>query len=364
MLCGLGFHRPGLRPVWNAGIGFSKCTRCGREMIQRSGRSWTLVPRGQAVVWRHAAPEPTLRDEPAGNRHWSSRSAFANESGSPAVEKAAETVIAGREFAHPFPAPWASHVQERTKDETGSPGEDIFNRWSDGQTRFPPSPDTPAQAAHPREKMTGQWSRQADSGELPSLAFRHLARRIGTARSDGRRTATILLSALCDAAPANDTMLMFAAMLQDELGGRLLIIDATLRNDGVSTALGMAGAPGLSETRADVPSAALEMIQPLPRRSVYLLPAGRRPDTSDAATLPTLLPLLSRRFDHILIQQHAIFGDTRYLPSAAAADLVLLLAEEGNSRMRDLARCRDTFRANAIDRVGLLLALPSARLAA
>jgi hypothetical protein len=321
-----------------------------------------LVPRGQVVIWRHTAPGPTPRDEPAGNRHCSGRSRFANEPSSPIVADAAEAATVGREFVQPFPASWASRVEDRTKDETGPQRESIFSEWSGGQP-FPP-PDTHAQGTRPREKMTSQWRPPAGSGELPSLAFRHLARRIGTARSDGRRTGTILLSALCDAAPANDTMLMFAAMLQDELGGRLLIIDATLRDDGIGRALGIAGAPGLSDARSDAPNAVLEMIQPLPRRSVYLLPAGRRPDTSDPAALPTLLPSLSRRFDHILIQQHAIFRDTRYLPSAAAADLVILLAEEGSSRMRDLARCRETLRANAIDRVGLLLALPAPRLAA
>jgi len=368
MLCGLGFHRPGLRPVWNAGIGFSKCTRCGREMIRRAGRSWTLVPRGQVVIWRNTDPEPTRRDEPAGNRYRSDRSQVANEPGSPVIANTVEPAPDGRDFVRPFPAPWESRVQDRTEDDTGQRREGISSGWS-GDPPFspspvPPSPETHAQGARLREKMMGGWPRPAGSGELPSLAFRHLARRIGTAQSDGRRTGTILLSALCDAESANDTMLMFAAMLQDELGGRLLVIDATLRDDGIGRALGMARAPGLSDARADAPDAVLEMIQLLPRRSVYLLPAGRRPDTSDPATLPALLPLLSRRFDHILIQQHAVFADTRYLPSAAAADLVILLAEEGSSRMRDLARCRDTLRANAIDRVGLLLALPSARLAA
>jgi hypothetical protein len=51
MLCAIGGHEAGPGEVYNSGYWFSRCRRCGRDMI-RAGGAWEMVPQGHRVVWR------------------------------------------------------------------------------------------------------------------------------------------------------------------------------------------------------------------------------------------------------------------------------------------------------------------------
>jgi hypothetical protein len=51
MLCALGGHEAAAAETYNSGYYFSRCRRCGRDMI-RSGAAWHDVPRGHKVVWK------------------------------------------------------------------------------------------------------------------------------------------------------------------------------------------------------------------------------------------------------------------------------------------------------------------------
>lgn len=188
--------------------------------------------------------------------------------------------------------------------------------------------------------------------EQPSRRYRYLARRIGDAR-------TLLLSALCDVDPANDALLLLAAMVQQEQGGRVLLIDATLADNGVSALLGGRGHAGLSEVQADNPWSAVEAMRLLARPDMILLGAGLNPAAGRPEHIAAMLPFLTERFDHILIQQRGIGSDSRNLALARAADLVWTLAEEGRSPMARLTDARDAFHAHGIVPAGLILTVPA-----
>ena len=55
LFCGLGWHRP--RPVarWNNGYYFTKCSRCGRDLVRTAYGGWH-EPKGFRVVWQAEAP--------------------------------------------------------------------------------------------------------------------------------------------------------------------------------------------------------------------------------------------------------------------------------------------------------------------
>jgi hypothetical protein len=211
-------------------------------------------------------------------------------------------------------------------------------------------------------------ARLADGAPFPtpraSLAYRHLARQIRTVAAGGQAPRIVSLGAACDAGPANEAALMIAAMMQDELGGRLLLIDATLGAAGVSATLGAGDTPGLSDLSSDEPWAAIELVRMLPRPHLFLLGAGLTPAAGRPDRLAPLLPALARRFDHILIQQRSAEDDTRHLALAAQADLLLVLAEEGRSPMARLRAARDAYRGHVRAPVGLVLTVPGARAAA
>ncbi|KQN04207.1 hypothetical protein ASE85_20965 [Sphingobium sp. Leaf26] len=222
-----------------------------------------------------------------------------------------------------------------------------------------PAAERPALAPRKdaRPSLIGRLSRRLRDHlhmpvEQPSRRYRYLARRIGKAR-------TILLSALCNADSANDALLLLAAMVQQEQGGRVLLIDATLANDGVSALLVGRGHAGLSEVRAEDPWSAVEAMRLLARPDMILLGAGRNPAAGRPEHIAAMLPFLTERFDHILIQQRGIGSDSRNLTLARAADLVWTLAEEGRSPMARLHDARDAFRAHGIAPAGLILTVPA-----
>ena len=51
LMCAIGCHEAAPREVYNCGYHFSRCRRCGRDMI-RAGAAWSLVPQGHKVVWK------------------------------------------------------------------------------------------------------------------------------------------------------------------------------------------------------------------------------------------------------------------------------------------------------------------------
>lgn len=211
-----------------------------------------------------------------------------------------------------------------------------------------------------RRSPIARWSRRAGQAldhlrpavEQPSRSYRYLARRIGNAR-------TLLLSSLCDAQVANDSLLLFAAMVQEERGGRVLLIDATLADDGIGAVLGGKGRQGLSDVQGQDPWSAVEAMRLLARPDMVLLGAGLNPSAGQPDRIAAMLPFLTERFDHILIQQRGIGSDSRNLALARAADLVWTLAEEGRSPMARLKDARAAFHAHDITPAGLILTVPA-----
>lgn len=49
--CLSGNHQLPSNPIWNQGFAFSRCTRCGRDMMRSHGR-WRRAPRGFRIVWK------------------------------------------------------------------------------------------------------------------------------------------------------------------------------------------------------------------------------------------------------------------------------------------------------------------------
>ncbi|SNS49185.1 hypothetical protein SAMN06295912_107152 [Sphingomonas laterariae] len=61
LLCRLGHHRSEAPGVWNDGLYFGRCGRCGEQLIRRPDQAWTRVPQDYVVVWADRRPQPTAR---------------------------------------------------------------------------------------------------------------------------------------------------------------------------------------------------------------------------------------------------------------------------------------------------------------
>ena len=63
LLCSIGFHRPSPDEVWNKGWYFTRCERCGTDLVRTGSGKWR-VPKGQKVVWRPRTPRGKRPGEP------------------------------------------------------------------------------------------------------------------------------------------------------------------------------------------------------------------------------------------------------------------------------------------------------------
>ena len=55
LLCALGRHKTDLLVRWNDGYYFTRCRRCGLDLVRTAFSGWT-VPKGYRVVWQPEAP--------------------------------------------------------------------------------------------------------------------------------------------------------------------------------------------------------------------------------------------------------------------------------------------------------------------
>lgn len=54
-LCRLGLHHAEPNEVWNRGYYFSRCARCGADLVRTGSGRWH-VPKGRKVVWKARKP--------------------------------------------------------------------------------------------------------------------------------------------------------------------------------------------------------------------------------------------------------------------------------------------------------------------
>ena len=55
IFCRLGRHRAAEGEVWNRGYYFSRCRRCGSDLVRTASGRWH-VPKGRKVVWKPRKP--------------------------------------------------------------------------------------------------------------------------------------------------------------------------------------------------------------------------------------------------------------------------------------------------------------------
>lgn len=202
--------------------------------------------------------------------------------------------------------------------------------------------------------------RQAASTAARSYGF--LARQLAVDLPRTGQGAVLLLSAAVPSASSNEAVLLLANALRAELSSRVLLLDGTFGDQGVGAHLGFSQVPGVLDLVRGENGTLAKLVQPTQHPGVAVLPAGLIPVGSTATVRPAAVVELYReasgQFDHILVQQRAIFEDARYLPFASWADLVLLLVEEGVTLVEEVDRALKVFRDHQIGQVRLMLCEP------
>jgi Mrp family chromosome partitioning ATPase len=198
--------------------------------------------------------------------------------------------------------------------------------------------------------------------ESPGLSFRYLARQIDVDLPAGDTGRAILISSPAPMALNNDACLMCAHYLASELGRRVLIVDATFGEDGVGSALGHTDVPGFVDLIYGAGERLALLVRSTARENVFVLPAGHARMTHllpiDAARVAEFFAEAKSGYDYVVLQQGAIYAESRYLQFTRRADMVLMLVEEGATPLDDLNRCAGVFRDHQIGKIRLVLSVP------
>lgn len=196
-----------------------------------------------------------------------------------------------------------------------------------------------------------------------SRSYRYLARKIEEDLPVGRKSRTLIFTSPCPAGLVAETLMMFSYFLQDELDCKVLMVDGTFRQDGLSRRFMSGVYPGFMDLLYG--NEGLEpgdLILSTGRKNIFLLPSGNSPKAGFSSLNPekikSLIHRLEGEFNYLLIQQGSILRDTRYLPFTSLADRILLLVEEGETRVAELEECQRLFREYKLSNVRLVMSRP------
>lgn len=209
------------------------------------------------------------------------------------------------------------------------------------------------------------WPRReagAHDDRHASRSFRYLSRRIAAELAGRERGALVVLSSACRPSVMTETAMMLAASLAREVAAKVLLVDGSLRGGLLSTRFGLEAEAGLVDLLRNPELAVCDIARTLPLESVAFLPVGSPLDRalhSSRIDVTRVTDALRDSFDMILLAQGPIGGDTRYLPFAAEADLVLLVAEETMSKLDQIEEAEALFNAQGIPDVRLILSQPA-----
>ncbi len=217
----------------------------------------------------------------------------------------------------------------------------------------PPEEGSPAGAARLVDRMRGILGR---SREPASLAYRYMAHLVEREYKSDGIGACLPFSAPDGDKVSTDALLMLAYSIRVELGAKVLVVDARLRDrtspSGLTGRLGLAAAPGFYELLREGFTDNAHLVQATSLEGVDCLPAGGPQDeattTLDRARLRELMGELVKRYDYVLVQVGSLLGDTRNLLTVAELGRVILIAQENRTMMKTLDDCLKILADNGV----------------
>lgn len=195
-----------------------------------------------------------------------------------------------------------------------------------------------------------------------SKSYRYLARQVALELMKNEGGKLIVFSSATEMDTSNEILLMFSHYLQNELGSRLLIIDATFRNKGLSKLFVPDERIGLMNVLSgDGQVSFVSVTHPIKENISFIAVGGllnNKMPYIHEAKINELTEELKQNYDFVIMQQDEITRDTRYLPFAKSADMVLLHLEERKTRVADFDKIKSVFSEHQIENVKYILSEP------
>lgn len=223
-------------------------------------------------------------------------------------------------------------------------------------------------------KRQGTWKRFFAPGgssgrffeDLPESStltspFHHLATKLDFELTNGKVGHSVLVTSPRTPQSGGRTSLELGHSLAENLRHRVLLIDGTLGASGIGSVLGTRGEPGFTDLLLGSLDRLDSLIRPTPHERLFLLPAGMTMSLPAvrlwAGNLAPLAQRLQEHFDYLVFHGAPVLEDPRVLLIPALVDRVLLVAEEGVTRMEDLEAGRRNLEERGA-RISLLLVRP------
>jgi polysaccharide biosynthesis transport protein len=149
------------------------------------------------------------------------------------------------------------------------------------------------------------------------------------------------------------------AVLLAHSGARVLLVDTDLHKPRAQEEFGVANGPGLGEYLAGQ-SPAPTPIQPVAHlENLFMVTGGHAPSNSfellSSSTMRFLLMIWKKEFDYVILIGTPILVTNVGVLLASWADATVLLAQNGQSRLRDLKKIRDMLTHNRARIQGVVL---------
>jgi hypothetical protein len=192
-----------------------------------------------------------------------------------------------------------------------------------------------------------------------SKSYRFLARQLAADVAPMQGTAKIVFSSVGELALGSEVLLMLAHFLQDEYDCNVLLMDGTFRKGGISDRLSVDGPLGFANFICGEHWKANPLITATVNKNIYLMPSGVMPPRPNQRLTTELiaarLKTASRGFRYVFVQQGCILDDSRYIGFNQLADVVLLHAEERQTKLEQVEACRRVYDDHLIRNVRLVL---------
>ena len=193
----------------------------------------------------------------------------------------------------------------------------------------------------------------------PERSFRFLCRQIAHEFESVDRNCVIAVTPASTEGESSSHALMLAATLDDEIGGKVLLVDGAFsKRRSLSAAFDAKQDAGFAELCKGLEEEATGLFKPTNRKNVHFLPAGKTKTVLKKGRARQVIDSLRNSFDYIVVSQEATTTDARNLEILRQVDLLLLLVEEGKTRSFELDEQEDAMKNIGITDIRIVLVLP------
>lgn len=206
-----------------------------------------------------------------------------------------------------------------------------------------------------------QWWHPDDATtalEASAAPYRRLALQLQHEFSAEGQGSCLLLATPNRSALAAHASPCLAYAVAEELGQRVLLVDASGADGELSRALGCSLRPGWSDLMADESRAIEPLVLPTSHPSVSFLPAGTAPEAVSGrhqGAIPRLLERARAGHAFLILSGGSVLHETAALAAAPHVASVLLMPVENETLVADLDAAQKALRLCKARHIGVVM---------